>query len=58
VVATTPLTRDEPWTEGAPGTLWVFHQGELAASLASRDPSGRPERPTAGDPADVDPAVA
>jgi predicted glutamine amidotransferase len=58
VIATSPLTRDEPWTEGTPGTLWVFRQGELAASLASRDPGGRPERPTVGDPAIDDPAVA
>jgi glutamine amidotransferase len=51
VVATEPLTRDEPWTEGTPGTLWVFHQGSLAATLQSQDPDGRPERPVAADPA-------
>ena len=51
VVATTPLTRDEPWVEGTPGTLWVFHQGELAATLPSLDPSGRPELVIANDPA-------
>jgi predicted glutamine amidotransferase len=45
VVATEPLTRDEAWTTGTPGTLWVFRAGELAAALPSRDPGGRPERP-------------
>ena len=51
VVATEPLTRDEEWTIGAPGTLWVFRQGKLAAALPSRDPGGRPERPLSNDPA-------
>jgi glutamine amidotransferase len=45
VVATEPLTSDEIWTAGTPGTLWVFRGGQLAASLASQDPDGRPERP-------------
>lgn len=35
VVATTPLTRDEAWTPGEPGTLWVFRRGKLARTLAS-----------------------
>ena len=35
VVATTPLTRDETWTAGTPGTLWVFRDGKLARTLAS-----------------------
>jgi glutamine amidotransferase len=35
VVATTPLTRDEAWTPGEPGTLWVFRRGRLARTLAS-----------------------
>jgi glutamine amidotransferase len=35
VVATTPLTRDETWTPGEPGTLWVFRRGRLARTLAS-----------------------
>jgi len=35
VVATTPLTRDETWTHGEPGTLWVFRRGRLASTLAS-----------------------
>ena len=51
VVATDPLTRDESWTIGAPGTLWVFNQGRLVAELQSRDPGGRPERPVVNDPA-------
>jgi predicted glutamine amidotransferase len=51
VVATEPLTRDETWTQGAPGTLWVFRDGRLQAELASRDPDGRPERPVIADPA-------
>jgi|GEM_PF-7566 len=35
VVATSPLTRDEVWTAGSPGTLWVFRGGRLVASLDS-----------------------
>jgi predicted glutamine amidotransferase len=45
VVATEPLTSDESWTAGEPSTLWVFRDGRLQASLPSRDPEGRPERP-------------
>jgi Glutamine amidotransferases class-II len=45
VVATEPLTSDEIWTAGTPGTLWVFRSGQLEASLPSRDPEGRPEKP-------------
>jgi glutamine amidotransferase len=44
VVATEPLTSDESWIPGTPGTLWVFRDGCLQASLPSRDPDGRPER--------------
>ncbi len=33
VVATMPLTRDEVWTQGEPGTLWVFDRGRLRATL-------------------------
>jgi predicted glutamine amidotransferase len=29
VVATEPLTRDEPWVKAKPGTLWVFADGDL-----------------------------
>jgi glutamine amidotransferase len=42
VVATEPLTRDETWHEGTPGTMWVFNQGRLRAtlpSLAQRTPA-------------------
>jgi predicted glutamine amidotransferase len=35
IVATVPLTRDEVWTHGVPGNLWVFSNGELAAELKS-----------------------
>ena len=51
VVATEALTCDEAWTVGQPGTLWVFRQGALLAEMTSRDPDGRPERPTLQDPA-------
>ena len=37
VVSTEPLTRDEIWHQGAPGTMWVFSGGVLRATL----PSGR-----------------
>jgi predicted glutamine amidotransferase len=51
IVATEPLTRGEIWTEGAPGTLWVFRDGRLQAALKSCDPDGRPEQPVRADPA-------
>jgi glutamine amidotransferase len=35
VVATAPLTRDEAWTIGRPGEMWVFRRGKLVATLAS-----------------------
>jgi len=35
VVATMPLTRDETWTAGEPGTLWNFKDGRLLRTLAS-----------------------
>ena len=35
VVATAPLTRDEQWTAGVPGELWVFQNGRLRATLPS-----------------------
>jgi glutamine amidotransferase len=35
VVATEPLTRDEVWRQGAPGSMWVFDRGELRATLPS-----------------------
>ncbi len=33
VVATAPLTRDEEWTIGKPGEMWVFRKGRLAETL-------------------------
>jgi predicted glutamine amidotransferase len=35
IVATAPLTRDEAWTQGDPGRLWVFRNGALRATLPS-----------------------
>jgi glutamine amidotransferase len=35
VVATEPLTRDETWHQGTPGTMWVFDHGALRATLPS-----------------------
>jgi glutamine amidotransferase len=39
VVATEPLTRDEVWHQGAPGSMWVFDRGELQATFAGRSAS-------------------
>jgi predicted glutamine amidotransferase len=36
VIATAPLTRDEAWVHAASGTLWVFRDGALRATLTSR----------------------
>jgi predicted glutamine amidotransferase len=36
VVATTPLTTNEVWTQGKPGELWVFDGGALRATLPSK----------------------
>jgi predicted glutamine amidotransferase len=33
VIATSPLTRDEVWTAGAPGHMWVFERGALRATI-------------------------
>jgi predicted glutamine amidotransferase len=33
IVATAPLTRDETWTIGKPGELWVFSAGALTATI-------------------------
>ena len=33
VVATAPLTRDEAWTIGQPGEMWVFRKGRLVETL-------------------------
>lgn len=35
IIATAPLTRDETWTMGRPGEMWVFRKGKLAATLPS-----------------------
>jgi predicted glutamine amidotransferase len=35
VVATAPLTRDEAWTMGVPGEMWVFRNGRLKATVPS-----------------------
>jgi predicted glutamine amidotransferase len=35
VIATQPLTRDEKWTQGVPGEMWVFQNGRLRATLPS-----------------------
>jgi glutamine amidotransferase len=35
VIATAPLTRDEQWTIGNPGEMWVFRRGRLAETLRS-----------------------
>lgn len=35
VIATYPLTRDEAWVKGVPGTLWIFSAGNLKATLPS-----------------------
>jgi glutamine amidotransferase len=35
IVATMPLTLDETWTQGVPGTLWNFKGGRLVRTLAS-----------------------
>lgn len=35
IIATAPLTRDEDWTPGIPGQMWVFRRGRLVQTLAS-----------------------
>lgn len=56
VVATSPLTRGEPWVTATPGTLWTFADGELVRTF-----DGLPEaahvaatawRPSSGVPLD------
>ncbi|HXT95137.1 MAG TPA: class II glutamine amidotransferase, partial [Polyangia bacterium] len=56
VVSTEPLTRDEVWHQGTPGSLWVFGRGALRATLpsgtADRDPvRQRPDRKSVPVPA-------
>lgn len=36
VVSTVPLTTNEEWTHGEPGSMWVFDGGALRATLPSR----------------------
>ena len=35
IIATLPLTDNEAWITMPPGSLWMFHQGEAAAHLAT-----------------------
>jgi glutamine amidotransferase len=35
IIATAPLTRDEAWTMGQPGQMWVFRRGKLAETIAA-----------------------
>jgi len=42
VVATEPLTRDEVWHQGTPGSLWVFSGGVLRATLPSGEADKEP----------------
>jgi len=35
IIATAPLTRDEEWTMGKPGEMWVFRGGKVIATLRS-----------------------
>ena len=35
IVATVPLTLDEVWAQGDPGSMWVFRGGTLRATLAA-----------------------
>jgi glutamine amidotransferase len=54
VVATVPLTRDEVWTQGTPGSMWVFRGGHLRATLKSGSPvdfGAGPENPVETPPA-------
>ena len=50
VIATAPLTVDEPWTRAAPATLQVFRRGRLLASLPSGAPSRKALRMLAAEP--------
>ena len=35
VIATVPLTDNEPWTVMEPGTLWMFHEGVVEANCTT-----------------------
>ncbi len=47
VIATEPLTRDEAWLKGTPGTLWVFRAGELLASFGGAPAAAAPRAASA-----------
>jgi predicted glutamine amidotransferase len=36
VIATLPLTDDEQWTTMTPGSLWLFHDGEVVSQRATQ----------------------
>ena len=36
IIATLPLTDNEPWVTMPPGSLWMFHDGEAVAHLATK----------------------
>jgi predicted glutamine amidotransferase len=42
VVATEPLTRDEHWTKGVTGQLWVFSNGDLVKTFTPEVPRPTP----------------
>ncbi|MFZ1317980.1 MAG: class II glutamine amidotransferase, partial [Candidatus Nitrotoga sp.] len=35
IIATVPLTDNEPWQAMMPGTLWMFHGGNAVVQLAT-----------------------
>ena len=36
IIATQPLTDNEPWVTMPPGSLWLFHEGEAASHRATQ----------------------
>jgi len=36
IIATQPLTDNEPWITMKPGTLWMFHDGNPMIQLETR----------------------
>jgi len=36
IIATQPLTDNEPWVTMPPGSLWLFHEGEVVGHLATQ----------------------
>jgi predicted glutamine amidotransferase len=38
VVATQPLTDNEDWVTMEPGSLWLFHDGEVVSHRATQRP--------------------